>query len=64
MILVYISILLMCWLLVCLIGHGYANTVDQLSYWLHRHAEEVRRIHGKRTVVVRERWVRELERGS
>lgn len=61
MTLVYVLILALCWVGVCLVGHGYVNTVEQLSWWLHRHAGHVRELHGKRAAVVRERWVRELE---
>ncbi len=61
---VYVLILALCWVLVCLVGHGYANSIDQLAWWLHRHAGHVRELHGRREAVVRERWVRELETGG
>ena len=61
---VYAFILILCWVGVCLVGHGYANSIDQLSWWLHRHAEHVRGLHERRAAVVRERWVRELETGG
>ena len=54
-------LMLATWILVCLIGHGYANTVDHLSYLLHRHASRVRQMHDRRKAVVSERWVRSLE---
>lgn len=47
--------------LVCFVGHGYANTVDQVAYWLHQHAGKVRAMHKRRELVVRERWVSTLE---
>jgi hypothetical protein len=61
---IFSLLVFLCWLLVCLVGHGYANTVDQLSWWLHKHAVHVRGLHGRRAAVVQERWVRELERAD
>lgn len=57
-----LSIGLMCvtWVLVCLIGHGYANTIDHLSWILHRHADKMRRMHAEREAVVISRWVKDL----
>ncbi len=46
---------------VCLTNHGYANTVDQLAYWLHQHAKHTRAMHAARARLVASRWVRELE---
>lgn len=64
MIIVYTFILVLCWVGVCLVGHGYANSIDQLSWWLHQHAAHVRGLHERRAAVVRERWVGELETGG
>ena len=49
------------WALVCLVGHGYANTVDSISLALHRHATDSRKRHARRTAAVGEQWVRQLE---
>lgn len=56
-----LALMLVTWLLICLVGHGYSNTVDHLAYLLHRHAEKMRGIHDRRRAVVQERWVRCLE---
>jgi hypothetical protein len=60
-VIVSVVLMLAAWLLVCLIGHGYANTVDHVAYLLHRHAEKVRQMHDRRKAIVAERWVRCLE---
>lgn len=44
------------WFLVCSLLHGYANTIDTLAFWLHKHAQGVRKMHGERTEVVLSRW--------
>jgi hypothetical protein len=54
-------ILALAWGFVCLVGHGYANTVDSLALALHRHAMDSRKRHGRRTATVQELWVRQLE---
>jgi hypothetical protein len=41
--------------------HGTANTIDSLAYELHRLAKRIRALHSKRTALVSERWVREIE---
>lgn len=56
-----IIILILLWLIVCLVGHGYTATVDNIAWMLHRHAGRVRGMHRRREAVVRERWVRALE---
>ena len=56
-----IGLMLATWLLVCLIGHGYANTVDWVALILHKHAEKMRGMHGRRKKVIGERWIRSLE---
>lgn len=60
-VLLSLSLLLITWVLVCLIGHGYANSVDHVAYLLHRHAEKMRGIHDRRRAIVNERWVKCLE---
>ena len=60
-VLIAVSILAAAWGFVCYVGHGYANTVDHLSWMLHKHAKGVRSRHRARQAVVNERWVRELE---
>lgn len=62
--LVGLSILALAWAFVCFIGHGYANTVEHVSWYLHRHARATRERHERRAHVVAERWVRELESGG
>ena len=56
-----IFILILLWLFVCLVGHGYANTIDTVALWLHRHAMDCRNRHGRRQATVQEQWVRQLE---
>jgi hypothetical protein len=60
-VLLSLGLLLITWVLVCLIGHGYANSVDHVAYLLHRHAEKMRGIHDRRRAIVSERWVKCLE---
>ena len=59
--LVAVSVLAAAALLVSLTGHGYANTIDQLAWWLHQHAKRTRAMHAARARLVAERWVKELE---
>lgn len=55
-ILITISVfLLVAWLLPVLSG-GYANTVDRIGLFLHRHAREVRRRQAERAKVLRGMW--------
>ncbi len=41
--------------------HGTANTIDWVAWKLHRAAGAIRDLHERRTAVMSERWVRELE---
>lgn len=43
-------------LLLCLTGHGYANTVDRIALFLHRHATRVRNMHRERDRVMSHMW--------
>ena len=61
-VLLSIGLMLFTWLIVCLIGHGYSNTIDHWAYILHRHAVRMRQMHGRRSAVVQQRWVEDLER--
>lgn len=56
-----VFVLTLLWLLVCLVGHGYSNTVDIVALWLHRHAMDCRKRHERRQAAVQEQWVRQLE---
>ena len=44
--------------------HGLANTIDTVAYRLHRTAGAIREMHGKRSAVMSERWIREIERSA
>ncbi len=55
------GILIVLWLFVCFVGHGYANTVDIVALWLHRHALDCKGRHKRREAKVQEQWVRQLE---
>jgi len=46
----------------CVIGHGYANTVDSIALVLHRHAEKVKRMHAVRQSQIRDLWLAERRR--
>jgi hypothetical protein len=48
--------------IVCVIGHGYANTVDSIALFLHRHAERVNRMHSARESELRRGWVTDRRR--
>ena len=41
----------------CMVGHGYANTVDSIALFLHDHAENVKRMHSAREAQIRSRWL-------
>jgi hypothetical protein len=41
----------------CMVGHGYANTVDSIALFLHDHAENVKRMHSAREAQIRSRWI-------
>jgi hypothetical protein len=60
-VLLSLSLMAVMWLLICFIGHGYANTVDILALWLHKHADRMRGMHDRRRAIVSERWVKCLE---
>tara|TARA_R110000868_G_scaffold131804_1_gene342125 strand:+ start:282 stop:473 length:192 start_codon:yes stop_codon:yes gene_type:complete len=45
-----------------LYGHGYPETIDAIAYRLHVHAGVVRAMQDERRRVVRERWIKEMER--
>lgn len=59
--LVGVLILLATWIVICVVSHGYANTIDSVAYWLHRHARGVREMHARRAGQIQTKWVRELE---
>lgn len=52
----FIVILIIYWI-ICLMGHGYANVIDNLAWYLHRHAESTRKRHAERTLVIMNRWI-------
>ncbi len=56
-----IGLMAVTWVVICIVGHGYANTVDHVAYILHKHAEKMRQMHSRRKAVISERWVRSLE---
>jgi hypothetical protein len=41
----------------CVVGHGYANTVDSIALFLHQHAERVKRMHAVHEAQNRSRWL-------
>jgi hypothetical protein len=47
---------------VCLICHGYSNTVDRIALALHRHAQRVQRMHASRESQIRGWWLGERRR--
>lgn len=55
----FILILLLAF--VFFVGHGYANTVDSVAMFLHRHAMDTRRRHQRQTAKVQEGWVKQME---
>jgi len=56
------GVLLAFYWVVCVIGHGYANTVDSIALFLHRHAEKVKRMHSARETQIRGGWQTERRR--
>lgn len=50
---------LLAWCLVCLVGHGYANTIDCIALWLHRHATDSRKRHARRQISVSHAWAKQ-----
>jgi len=57
--LIGVSTILILWVLVLLIGHGYANTIELIGILLVRHARSIRSMHVRRTEVIN-RWYEEL----
>ena len=57
-----LAFLVAAWLAVCLYGHGSANTIDQLAWWLHRWAVNHRQMVRQRESFMTSRWIRELEK--
>ena len=56
------SVLLVLLVLVFLIMCGYASTLDRIALFLHRHAEQVRRMHGAYDTQIRASWQAEFRR--
>jgi hypothetical protein len=56
------SLLVAIYAALCLVGHGYANTVDGFALFLHRHAERVKRMHALREAQMRSWWMTERRR--
>jgi hypothetical protein len=42
--------------MLCMLGHGYANTVDRIALSMHRHAQRVQRMHASREAQLRGWW--------
>lgn len=55
------STLLVIWIVFCLYGHGYVNTVEWLAWILKVHARHVRRMHEMRRSELNERWNSEMK---
>lgn len=60
-VLLSLGLMLATWLLVCLIGHGYSNSIDWVALVLHKHAAKMRGMHDRRKKVIGERWIQSLE---
>jgi hypothetical protein len=61
-ILIGVAGLLGMWVLVCLVLDGYPSMVDTWALALKRHAASVRTMQNKRSAVLAEAWIRELEK--
>lgn len=62
-ILLGMSILLALLVFVFLVLCGYASVVDRIALFLHRHAEEVRRMHATYDEQIQSWWQAEWRRG-
>ena len=60
--LIGVGCLLVLYWVICMLGHGYANTVDSIALFLHRHAERVKRMHASRESQIRGSWLAERRR--
>lgn len=60
-IIISLSVLTALLIMIGLVGHGWANSLDWLALIMHRHATACRKRHARRTAVVSEQWVRQLE---
>ncbi|MCU1335102.1 MAG: hypothetical protein JWO19_683 [Bryobacterales bacterium] len=56
------SILLALLAFVFIVMSGYANTVDRIALLLHRHAEQIRRMHASHDEQLRTWWQAEWRR--
>lgn len=56
-----IAVLVAAWFALRIYADGYPNIVDQLAWTMHKHAQEVRKMHAARAAKLNEQWLRELE---
>lgn len=55
-IIITISVFLSALWIIPVLSGGYANTVDRIGLFLHRHARETRRRQAERATVLRRMW--------
>ena len=60
-ILIGLFVLIAAWWLVCVVGHGYANSVEHIAFILHMHAVSSRERAAKRAAIIAQRWTRHWE---